>query len=384
MRRIYFDHAATTPLDREVLEAMMPYFSDKYGNASSLHLFGREAREAVENSREKIAKIIGASSEEIYFTSGGTESNNLAIKGVAFSNKEKKHIITSKIEHHAVLHPCEYLEKNGWKVSYASVNSEGIVCIDEIEKLVSKKTLLISVMHANNEIGTIQPIAEIGEIAKKKDVLLHSDAVQTVGKIPVNVEKLNVDLLSISGHKFYGPKGVGALYIRKGTKIEAIAHGGGHEHGLRSGTENVPGIVGLAKALELAYERMRNGEAERIERMRDKLIREVLNNIEEVRLNGHEKIRLPNNANFSFYGVEGEALVLKLDAYGIAASTGSACSSHSLEPSHVLIAIGLKPEDAHGSLRITLGKDNTEQEINYFLEILPKIVNELREISVLR
>ncbi len=383
MKRIYFDHAATTPLDKEVLAEMMPYFSEKYGNASSLHSFGREAREAIEKSRDKIARIIGATPEEIYFTSGGTESDNLAIKGTAFSNKDKKHIITSKIEHHAILHTCQYMEKNGYKVDYLPVDKDGLVKITALEEKINKKTLLVSVMHANNEIGTIQPIGDIGKIAQKNEVLLHTDAVQTIGKIPVNVENLNVDLLSMSAHKVYGPKGVGALYVRKGTRIETIAHGGGHERGLRSGTENVPGIVGLAKAMELAEKRMKNGEPERLKKLRDTIILEVTNNTEKVRLNGHPKLRLPNNVNLSFYGIEGEALILRLDSYGIATSTGSACSSKSLEPSHVLIAIGLKPEDAHGSLRITLGKDNTEEDVDYFLEILPKVVNELRDISVL-
>jgi cysteine desulfurase len=389
MRWIYMDHAATTPLDKEVLKAMMPFFSEKFGNASSLHKFGREAREALEDSREKIAKIINASPEEIYFTSGGTESDNLAIKGVGLGNKKengKDHIITSKIEHHAVLHPCEYLEKeHGFEVTYLPVNEHGVVSVENLENSITKKTSLISVMHANNEIGTIQPLEEIGKIVHEKEgIYFHTDAVQTIGKIPVDVEKLGVDLLTISAHKLYGPKGVGALYIRKGTRIETIAHGGGHEKGLRSGTENIPGIVGLAKAMELADKRMKEeGESERLKKLRDKIIHEVLNNIEDSRLNGHPKLRLPNNANFSFSKIEGEALVLKLDRLGIEASTGSACSSKSLEPSHVLIALGLKPEEAHGSLRLTLGKDNNEEDVEYLLEVLPKVVQELREISPL-
>ncbi len=383
-KKIYFDHAATTPLDEEVLEAMRPYFSEKFGNASSLHKFGREAKEALEKSREKVARVINAAPEEIYFTSGGTESDNLAIKGVAFKNrKEKNHLVTSKIEHHAVLHTCQHLEKNGFKVDYLPVDKEGVVRVSELEEKITPNTSLISVMHANNEIGTIQPLEEIGKIAHEKEIYFHTDAVQTIGKIPVDVNKLGVDLLTISAHKIYGPKGVGALYVRKGTKIETIAHGGGHEKGLRSGTENIPGVVGLGKAMELAEKGMEKGGSEKLEKMRDKIIKGVLGNTEKVRLNGHPKLRLPNNANFSFYGIEGEALVLKLDSYGIATSTGSACASASLEPSYVLIAIGLKPEDAHGSLRITLGKGNNLGEIDYFLEVLPKVIDELREISML-
>ena len=382
MRKIYFDHAATTPLDPEVLEAMKPYFSEEFGNASSLHKFGREAKEALEESREIVARVINASPEEIYFTSGGTESDNLAIKGVAFKNrKEKHHLIMSKIEHHAVLYTCQYLEKNGFKVDYLPVDKEGIAKVETLEEKITPATSLISVMQANNEIGTIQPLEEIGKIVHERGIFFHTDAVQSVGKIPVNVNKLGVDLLTISAHKLYGPKGVGALYVRKGTKIETIAHGGGHERGLRSGTENIPGIVGLAKAMELAKQRMKK-ESEKLKKLRDKIIRGALE-IPETRLNGHPKIRLPNNANFSFSRIEGESLVLKLDNLGIATSTGSACSSKSLEPSHVLLAIGLKPEDAHGSLRVTLGKDNTEEDVDYFLEVLPKVVHELREISAL-
>lgn len=382
------DHAATTPLDKEVLEAMKPYFSEKFGNASSLHEFGREAKEALEESREKVAKVIGAEREEIYFTSGGTESDNLAIKGVTFKNKGKgkNHLITSKIEHHAVLHPCEYLEKNGFKVTYLPVDEFGLINLDNIENSIKKETSLISIMHANNEIGTIEPLKEIGKIVQEKgkgEVYFHTDAVQTIGKIPVNVNDLNVDLLSISAHKLYGPKGVGVLYVRKGTPIETILHGGGHERNLRSGTENVSGIVGLGKAIELAEKRMKEGENERLKKLRDKIIKGVLEEIPETRLNGHPKLRLPNNVNFSFSKIEGEALLLRLDKFGIAASTGSACSSKSLEPSHVLIAIGLTPEEAHGSLRLTLGKDNTDEDINYLLGVLPKVVQELREISPL-
>lgn len=379
MRRIYLDHAATTPLDPSVLEAMLPYLKERFGNASSLHSFGQEAKKVLGESREKIAEIINADKEEVYFTSGGTESDNLAIKGVALRNKERNHIITSKIEHHAVLNPCKYLEKKGFQVTYLPVDEYGLVNANELEQEITDKTCLISIMHANNEIGTIQPIEEIGKVSRERDIYVHTDAIQTVGKIPVNVDKLNVDLLSISGHKLYGPKGIGVLYIRKGTKIEPIAHGGGHERGIRSGTENIPGIVGLAKAMELSQERM-GTESRRLTNLRDKLIKGIFE-IENSRLNGHPTKRLANNANFSFTGIEGESLLLRLDAKGIAVSTGSACSSHSLKPSHVLLAIGLKPEDAHGSLRITLGRGNTEEDIDYTIETVKEEVQTLRGIS---
>lgn len=379
MRRIYLDHAATTPLDPSVLEAMLPYLKERFGNASSLHSFGQEAKKVLGESREKIAEIINADKEEVYFTSGGTESDNLAIKGVALRNKERNHIITSKIEHHAVLNPCKYLEKKGFQVTYLPVDEYGLVNANELEQEITDKTCLISIMHANNEIGTIQPIEEIGKVSRERDIYFHTDAIQTVGKIPVNVDKLNVDLLSISGHKLYGPKGIGVLYIRKGTKIEPIAHGGGHERGIRSGTENIPGIVGLAKAMELSQERM-GTESRRLTNLRDKLIKGIFE-IENSRLNGHPTKRLANNANFSFTGIEGESLLLRLDAKGIAVSTGSACSSHSLKPSHVLLAIGLKPEDAHGSLRITLGRGNTEEDIDYTIETVKEEVQTLRGIS---
>ncbi len=382
MRRVYLDHAATTPLDSRVLEAMMPYLTEKFGNASSLHSYGREAREALEGSRVKLAGLIGAGDDEIVFTSGGTESDNLAIKGAALANRKKgRHIITSAIEHHAVLHTCEYLEKNGFKVTYLPVNQDGILDAGEVERAITDKTILITVMHANNEIGTIQPIREIAEIAGEHGVCFHTDAVQTMGKIPVNVEELGVDLLSISGHKFYGPKGVGALYIRRGTKLEVQMHGGGHERGRRSSTENIPGIVGMARAAELAVETMEE-EAARETRMRDRLIQGLLE-IDETYLNGHPTLRVPNNVNVRFSYIEGESLVLGLDMKGIAASTGSACSSTSLEPSHVLLALGLKPEEAHGSLRLTLGRINTEEDIDYVLETIPQIVERLRAMSPL-
>ncbi|MGB9708280.1 MAG: cysteine desulfurase NifS [Candidatus Pacearchaeota archaeon] len=380
MRRIYLDHAATTPLAEEVLEAMKPYFSEKFGNASSLHSFGVEAREAVENSRKIAAKFLGARPNEIIFTSGGTESNNLAIKGVAFANKAKgNHIITSKIEHHAIEEPCKWLEKNGFKVTYLNVDKDGLVNPRDVEKAITKDTILVSIMHANNEIGTIEPIEEIGKICKKHKVYFHTDAVQSFGKIPIDVKKMNIDLLSASSHKLYGPKGVGLLFIKPDVKIEPVQHGGGHEQGLRSGTENVPGIVGFAKAIELAEKTMKS-EAERQTKLRDKLINNILK-IGDSQLNGHATQRLPNNCNFSFKGIEGEALLIRLNEKGIAVSTGSACSTKSLAPSHVLTAIGLTAEQAHGSLRITLGKDNTEKDIDYTIEQLKNIINSLRKIS---
>ncbi|MHA1578564.1 MAG: cysteine desulfurase NifS [Candidatus Freyarchaeota archaeon] len=379
MKRVYMDHAATTYVDPEVIQAMLPYFSERFGNASSLHSFGREAKEALEHSREVVAKALGASPDEIYFTSGGTESDNLAIKGAMWANRDKSHVITSLIEHHAVLETCSSLEEQGLDVTYLPVDRYGLVSLNHLEDAITEKTGLITIMHANNEIGTIEPIKEIGKIARENDVYLHTDAVQTFGKIPTDVNKLNVDLLSISGHKIYGPKGVGVLYVREDVRIEPVQHGGGHERGVRSGTENVPGIVGLAKAVEISQREL-GKEAERLKRLRDRLIKGVLE-IEDSWLNGHPTSRLPNNANFGFAGVEGESLILRLDAKGVAASTGSACSTGSGAPSHVLTAIGLTPEQASGSLRLTLGKRNTEEDIDYALEVLPKIVSDLRKLS---
>ncbi len=379
MKRIYLDHAATTPVANEVIEAMQPYFNEKFGNASSLHLFGREARDALEKARRTMADFIGARPNEIIFTSGGTESDNLALKGVAFANKSKgNHIITSKIEHHAIFETCHWLEKNGFRVTYLPVDSQGKVNPSDVEKAITKDTILVSIMHANNEIGTIEPIEEIGKICRKHKVYFHTDAVQSFGKIPIDIKKMNIDLLSASAHKLYGPKGVGFLFIKQDVNIEAIQHGGGHEQNLRSGTENISGIVGFAKAVELAKENMKK-ENERETKLRDRLIQEILK-IPGTHLTG-AKERLPFNASFYFDGVEGEALLIRLDEKGIAVSTGSACSSKSLEPSHVLTAIGLKPEQAHGSLRVTLGKDNTEQEIDYTIENLKNIINSLRKIS---
>ena len=347
IKRVYMDHAGTTPVHPEVLEAMKPFFSNKFGNASSIHSFGREAAEALNASRDTVAKFLNAKENEIIFTSGGTEADNLALKGVAFANKNKgKHIITSKIEHHGVLHPCEWLEKQGFSVTYLPVDKYGLVNLEDMENAIRKDTILVSIMHANNEIGTIEPIEEIGKICKDHDVYFHTDAVQTFGKIPIDIS--NIDMLSISAHKLYGPKGVGALFLRNDTKIESIIHGGGQENKMRSGTENVVSIVGLAKATEIAKKEM-SKEAEREIKMRDRIIKGILE-IPDCWLNGHPEKRLPANAHFSFRFIEGESLVLYLDMNGIAASTGSACSTKSLKPSHVLTAIGLSHEDAHGSL----------------------------------
>lgn len=382
-RRVYMDHAATTYTKQEVLEEMLPYFKEIYGNPSSVHGFGREARKAVDLARERTAAALNASPEEIYFTSGGTEADNWAIKGVAWANKERgNHIITTSIEHHAVLHTCQYLEKMGFEVTYLPVDSYGLVYPEQVKEAITDKTILISVMFANNEIGTIEPIKEIGQIARERGIYFHTDAVQAVGHIPVDVKEMNIDLLSLSAHKFYGPKGVGALYIRKGVKLHPFIHGGAQERNRRAGTENLPGIVGLGKAIELAVSNLEES-SKRLTAMRDRLISGVLNTIENVRLNGHPTKRLPGNANFSFEFIEGESLLLSLDMKGIAASSGSACTSGSLDPSHVLLAIGLPHEIAHGSLRLTLGDDNTDEDIDYVLEVLPGIVQKLREMSPL-
>ena len=377
------DHSATTPVAPEVLAAMLPYFGEKFGNASSLHRSGREAKEALEDSREKVAALLGARAEEIIFTSGGTESDNLALKGIARKNRKLgKHIITTQIEHPAILETCRALEKDGFEVTYLPVTGEGLVELSTLEASIRPDTILISVMHANNEVGTIQPLEEIGRLAAERDIYLHSDAVQSVGKIPVNVDDLGVDLLSLSAHKLYGPKGVGALYIRKGTKLESIIQGGGHERRLRSGTENISGIVGLARAAELA-ERDMPREAERLAGLRDRLAELVLGKVKDAWINGTMKKRLPGNLNFGFKYVEGESLLLFLDSKGICVSTGSACSSHKLEPSHVLMSLGLKAEECHGSLRITLGMSNTMEEIEYVAESIVEAVERFRGISAL-
>lgn len=380
---IYMDHSATSPVDPEVFEAMKPYFVDNFGNASTLYSLGRDARKAMEAAREQVASLIGAKPEEVIFTSGGTESDNIAIKGTAYRLKNKgNHIITSAIEHPAVRETCKYLEKNGFEVTYLPVYEEGIVRISDLEDAITDKTILITIMHANNEIGTIQPIAEIGKIARENKIYFHTDAVQTVGKIPVNVAEMNVDMLSLSAHKVYGPKGIGALYMRKGVRVEPILHGGGHEKGLRPGTENVSGIVGLGKACELAEKNLLE-DSKYITNLRDKLIDGILNSIEQSYLDGHRTKRLPNNVNLRFTGIEGESLVLHLDSKGVAASTGSACSSKSLEPSHVLTALGLEHVDAHGSLRLTLGKENDSEEVDYVITAVKEVVETLRKLSPL-
>jgi cysteine desulfurase len=381
IRQIYMDHSSTTPVDAAVTEAMLPYFSDRFGNPSSLYSIGREARRAMEDARAKVADLICAKKEEIIFTGSGTESDNLAIKGLAYRNRKKgDHIITSSIEHHAVLYTCKYLETQGFKVTYLPVSKEGLVNPDDVETGITSKTVLITIMHANHEIGTIQPVEEIGKIAKEKNIPFHTDAIQTAGKLPLNVDALGVSLLSMSAHKMYGPKGVGALYIRKGIGLEPLFHGGGHERDIRSGTENVPGIVGFGKAAQLAKERL--PEAAKITKLRDSLIKGVLE-IKDSYLNGHPEKRLPDNANFRFSYIEGESMILNLDMKGVAASTGSACSSKSLEPSHVLLATGLKHEEAHGSLRFTIGRGNTRDDVDYIISVLPEIVNKLRMISPL-
>lgn len=383
MKRIYMDHSATTPVAPEVLDAMLPYFEEKFGNASSLHSFGLEAKEALESSREKVAKLLGADPEEVIFTSGGTESDNLALKGIAYRNKEKgKHIITTAIEHPAVLEVCRKLEKEGFEVTYLPVTKDGFVDLASLEEAIRKDTILISVMHANNEIGTIQPLEEIGKVAAEKDIYFHTDAVQTAGKIPADVNHLGVDLLSLSAHKLYGPKGVGTLYIRKGTRMESIVQGGGHERGLRSGTENISGIVGLGRAAVLAEETM-SAEADRLTKLRDHLAKLVLDKVKDAWINGSMTKRLPSNLNFGFKYVEGESLLLFLDSKGIAVSTGSACSSHKLEPSHVLRALGLSPEECHGSLRITMGRSNTVEDVDYAGHSIEEAVERFRGISAL-
>ena len=383
MRRIYLDHAATTPTHPEVMKAMLPFFSDAFGNPSSIYSYGQEAKGAVEEARTRVAELIGARDEEIVFTSGGTEADNFALKGVVYANEHKgSHVITSSIEHHAVLETCKSLERSGFKITCLPVDKDGLVDPDDVKKAITNKTILISVMHANNEVGTIEPVEEIGRIAREAGVCFHTDAVQTVGHIPVNVDELRVDLLSISGHKFYGPKGVGALYVRKGIKLVSFMHGGEQEKRHRAGTENVPAIVGLGKAVELAGQDM-GKEAERLTYLRDKLIEGLGERIDQTRLNGHPTKRLPNNVNISIDFVEGESMLLNLDLEGICASTGSACSSSNLEPSHVLLALGVPAEQAHCSLRFTLGRENTEADIERVLEVLPGIVAKLRAMSPL-
>lgn len=381
-RLIYMDHAATTATHPEVVKAMLPYFTEQFGNPSSLYEIAARSKEAVAHAREQVAAALGASPREIYFTSGGTESDNWALKGVAFANQKKgTHIITTVIEHHAILHTCEWLEKHGFSVTYLPVDRYGMVDPAAVEEAITDQTILISVMTANNEIGTIQPIAEIGAIAHKHDVLFHTDAVQAIGQVAIDVEAMQIDLLSLSGHKFAGPKGTGALYVRKSVRLDPLIHGGAQERNRRAGTENVPGIVGLGVAIERATRDI-PGRTERIAGMRDRLIHELLK-VPHTRLNGHPTRRLPNNVNVAFEYIEGESILLMLNAHGIAASTGSACSSASLDPSHVLLGCGIPAEQAHGSLRLTLGEETTEEEIERVLEIVPGIVQRLRDMSPL-
>ena len=383
MKRVYLDYAATTPTHPEVVKAMLPYFTEVFGNPSSIYACGQEAKGAIDEARVKVANLIGAHDEEIVFTSGGTEADNFALKGVASAHENKgNHIITTAIEHHAGVEASKFLQRRGFMITCLPVDAYGLVAPDDVRRAITDKTILISVMHSNNEMGTIEPIAEIGKIAKEAGIYFHTDAVQSVGHIPVDVNELGVDLLSMSAHKLCGPKGVGALYIRKGTKLSPFMHGGEQERRRRASTENVPGIVGFGRAVELAQQEM-SEEVERLSRLRDKLIEGLLEQIDHTRLNGHPLKRLPGNVNISVDFVEGESMCLNLDLSGICASTGSACSSSSLEPSHVLLAIGLLPEQAHGSLRFTLGKWTTEEEIGQVLQVLPRIVAKLRAMSPL-
>jgi len=383
MKKIYLDHNATTPLYPGALEAMLPFYKDVFGNASSIHVFGRAARHAVEKSREEIASFIGAEADEIVFTSGGTEADNTAIRGVMAANTAKgNHIITSVVEHHAVLNVCKYLEKKGCKVTYLPVDESGIINIEELREAITDETVLITIMHANNETGTLQPIKDIGSVAREKGIVFHSDAVQSFTKLPVKVDEMNVDLLSFSAHKIYGPKGVGALYIRKGTKMFPLLIGGHHEKNRRAGTENVPGIVGFAKAVEIAR---RDGDAlnKRISELRDRLWSGLKDKIKDIKLNGHSENRTPNTLNVSFKFVEGESIILNLDMEGVAVSSGSACTSGSLAASHVMLAMGLDHATAQGSIRFSLGKDNTAEDIDFVTEILPGIIDKLRKMSPL-
>lgn len=378
MVKIYFDHSATTPVHPDVAEEMLRYASDIFGNPSSIHSFGREAKKALDTARNKVAESIGARTEEVVFTSGGTESDHMAIKGVVYANRKRgNHIITSAVEHHAVLDTCKALEKEGFELTVLPVDSFGMVSPQDAAGAIKDNTILITVMHANNEVGTIQPISEIGEIAREKGVLFHTDAVQSVGKIPVNVDDLKVDLLSVSGHKIYAPKGVGALYIRQGINWRPYEFGGGQERSHRPGTENVPGIAALGKAVELAARDMAEENA-RLTLLRDKLIKGILEKIDHVKLAGHPSIRLPNNVNFVFEYIDGGAMLLNLDMHGVAASSGSACTAGTVNPSHVLLAMGVPQAAAHGSLRLTLGRSNTEKDVDEFINLMPQIINRLR------
>ncbi|UCH03249.1 MAG: cysteine desulfurase [Candidatus Bathyarchaeota archaeon] len=383
MRKLYVDYAATTPLDPKVFKAMKPYFTEMYGNASSIHSYGIEAKQAIAKSRKIVAELLTAEPEELIFTGSATEANNTALKGHAFKQgKEKASIAISSIEHDCVLNTAIWLEQQGYRVTTIPVDKYGLLKLEELKKALRKSVSLVSIIHANNEIGTIQPLKEIGNLCHEHNALFHTDAAQSFGKIPINVKKMNIDLMTINAHKIYGPKGVGALYVRKGVEIDPLLHGGGHEFGLRSSTENVPGIVGFAKAVELRKKEM-GPEATRLRKLKNHLVKEILN-IEDTYLNGHPKKNLPNIANFRFSYIEGESLLLLLDKEGIAASTGSACSSATGKPSHVLSALGIKPEELHGSLRLSLGKKNTQADIDYILNIIPKIVKRLRSISPIK
>lgn len=381
MDRIYLDNAATTAVSQPVMEAMLPYYMQVYGNPSSIHSTGRDAKKAVERARRQVAAALGCSAQEIYFTAGGSESDNWALKGAAFAHQEKgKHIITTQIEHHAILHTCQWLETQGWQVTYLPVDADGFVTVQQVENALRPDTVLVSVMAANNEIGTLEPVAEIGALCHERGVLFHTDAVQAVGAIPLDVEALHADMLSLSAHKFHGPKGIGALYIRKGVKIDPLIHGGAQERGHRAGTENLPGIVGLGKAIELAEEGLAENAA-RMTVLRNRLISGLTAAIPNMRINGTMDKRLPNNVNVSFAGIEGEAVLLRLDLEGIAASSGSACTAGSLDPSHVLTAIGLTRDEAKGSLRMTLGTDTTQADIDEVVAKLPGIVENLRAMT---
>lgn len=380
---IYMDYAATTYVKPEVLEEMLPYFTEKFGNPSSIYSLSRETKKAIDKARDRVSKAINADSNEIYFTAGGSEADNWALKGTAFANFNKgNHIITTKIEHHAILHTCEYLEKHGFEVTYLPVDEYGFISLKDLEASITDKTILVSVMFANNEIGTIEPIKEIGKLCREKKIIFHTDAVQAVGSVPIDVKDMNIDLLSMAAHKIYGPKGTGALYIRKGVKIDNLVHGGGQERAKRAGTENIAGIVGLGKAIELATSNLEEN-SKRLAALRDRLVEGLLK-IPYSRLNGPVNgNRLPGNSNICFRFIEGEAILLLLDSMGICASSGSACTSGSLDPSHVLLAIGLPHEIAHGSLRLSLGAGNTEEEIDYAIETVGKVVTRLRDMSPL-
>lgn len=382
-KQVYMDHAATTYTKKEVLDEMIPYFTECFGNPSSIYSLSRGTKKAIDKARERVAKCINADEREIYFTGGGSEADNWAIKGIAYAYKNKgNHIITTKIEHHAVLHTCEFLEKQGFEVTYLDVNEEGFIDLEDFKAAITDKTILATIMFANNEIGTIEPIKEIGSICREKNILFHTDAVQAVGHIPVDVKEMNIDLLSMAAHKFYGPKGVGALYVKKGIRVANLVHGGGQERGRRAGTENIAGIVGLGKALELACENMEEHN-NKLRKLRDRLMEGLLK-VPYTRLNGPKgENRLPGNLNICFRFIEGESILLLLDANGISASSGSACTSGSLDPSHVLLSIGLPHEIAHGSLRLSLGDENTEEEVDYVLEVVPKIIQRLRDMSPL-